>query len=186
MSRRRVVCGSAVLLTALFLTSAALADGGSVTGQGYPCATAPPPAPGQAAGGGMCGNSASGSSGINSSQSASQGSGQSPSQSSSQGAAPIAPSVAGNQASQSSGSAGGVLGSAATGSRTGKTFRKTGVGGVLGAQATLTHPAQAGGVRASRTSGTLPFTGLQLAAFALLGTALLAGGMALRTSRRGR
>jgi hypothetical protein len=62
------------------------------------------------------------------------------------------------------------------------------VGGVAGAQKTLSHPA--GGVspalRAVRPAagGVLPFTGLQLALFALAAVGLIGGGLALRAARR--
>jgi hypothetical protein len=55
-------------------------------------------------------------------------------------------------------------------------------GGVAGVQASLPTKQPAGAV--APASGTLPFTGLQLAAIGLLGVGLIAGGMALRASRR--
>lgn len=48
------------------------------------------------------------------------------------------------------------------------------------------QPPPAGGVEATRTSGTLPFTGLQLTVFALVGLGLVAGGLLLRSTGRRR
>ena len=56
MSRGRVVIGGIALIAAVALSApAAFAADGSVTGQGYPCATAPPPAPGGTSGSEQCG-----------------------------------------------------------------------------------------------------------------------------------
>jgi hypothetical protein len=74
----------------------------------------------------------------------------------------------------------------------GPTAESTTAGGVLGAQATLTQPAEkpAGGVLGATarlgtfaTSGTLPFTGLPLWIVTLVALALIAGGLAFRSGR---
>jgi hypothetical protein len=58
---------------------------------------------------------------------------------------------------------------------------------VKGAQHTVKTPVQAAGVAplgATKTSGTLPFTGADLGLFALVGLALLGIGVLLRSTGR--
>ena len=59
---------------------------------------------------------------------------------------------------------------------------------VAGAQKTKTAPstASAAPLSTTRSSGALPFTGLELGVFAAVGIALVAGGLLLRTSTRRR
>jgi hypothetical protein len=59
--------------------------------------------------------------------------------------------------------------------------------GVKGAQRTASAPvarAAAAPIATTKTTGTLPFTGAQLALFALVGLALLATGLLLRSTGR--
>lgn len=60
--------------------------------------------------------------------------------------------------------------------------------GVAGARKTKTTPApqQAAPLSSTRPSGTLPFTGAELAVFAVVGAALLGGGLLLRLTARQR
>jgi hypothetical protein len=63
--------------------------------------------------------------------------------------------------------------------------------GVAGAQKTVSRsaPARPSGVaplQTTRRTGTLPFTGIQLTIFALVGLGLIAGGILLRTTGRRR
>lgn len=62
---------------------------------------------------------------------------------------------------------------------------KAAVGGVAGAQKTLSKGHPAGAVSPAGSTGVLPFTGLQLAVFALVALGLIGGGLALRASKRG-
>jgi hypothetical protein len=55
---------------------------------------------------------------------------------------------------------------------------------VAAASKTLKQPRAAAPLAATHTGGTLPFTGLQLGLFAIVGAALLAGGFLLRASAR--
>lgn len=68
--------------------------------------------------------------------------------------------------------------STSTGARGGQTLSTS---GVAGANTTVAAPQHA-----TRQSGTLPFTGVQLTIFALVGLALLVGGFLLHTMGRRR
>jgi hypothetical protein len=57
---------------------------------------------------------------------------------------------------------------------------------VAGAQKTKTAPTSVAPLSTTRSSGTLPFTGAELAVFAVVGAALVAGGLLLRASTRRR
>jgi hypothetical protein len=157
MRRRGVVYEGVVLLTVLAFAAPAQAAGGSATDQGYPCATNVPAPPGQTSGGmaGQCQAAVPSSPSGPAVTPAAQ-----PSTPAAQPTAPIA--------------SGGIAGAQAT--------LPAARGGVAGVQASLPTKQPAGAV--APASGTLPFTGLQLAAIGLLGVGLIAGGMALRASRR--
>ncbi len=142
MSRGRVVLGGVALVAALALSApAAFAADGSVTDQGYPCATVPPPAPGGGTTGGTTGS----------------GQCQTPTPTPAQPAPQAAAS--------------GVAGVS-------KTLTKS-------APVKAAAPAPAAAVAPAVASrGTLPFTGLQLEIFVLIGVALIGGGLLLRHSSR--
>jgi hypothetical protein len=100
---------------------------------------------------------------------------------------PSAPTVASSSTPTAAPAAAPTARSAVAGSQA-STPAPTIVGGVAGAQKTLSHPAGAvsPALRAVRPAagGVLPFTGLQLALFALAAVVLIGGGLALRAARR--
>jgi hypothetical protein len=70
--------------------------------------------------------------------------------------------------------------SATSGGLSGTKVVKTPTGGVAGVQKTI------GQVAPAQASGTLPFTGAQLGIFAIIGLALVSGGLLLRSTARER
>lgn len=75
----------------------------------------------------------------------------------------------------------GVAGATKTKGGPGATSGPT---GVLGSQKTKATPRTAAPLSSTKTSGTLPFTGVQLLVFAIVGGLLLAGGALLRLTAR--